>query len=81
MTRRARKGVLRCSAAQPCDFHRDGGPAGDKCPGQCDATGCTLDGHYEIGAERVMCAAHGGIVLLARAVREALAADDAEGGA
>jgi hypothetical protein len=81
MSRRGRKAVLRCTAAGRCDFHRDGGPAGEKCPGVCDAPGCTLEGHYEVGAERIMCAAHGGLVLLARAVREVLAADDAEGGA
>lgn len=78
--RRGRIGVLRCTVAGRCDFHRDGGAEAEKCPGQCDAPGCTLAGHYQVGEERVMCAGHGGIVLLARAVREALAADDAEGG-
>lgn len=71
-------GRLRCSASGPCDFHRDGGPAGENCPGQCDAPGCTLDGYYEVGVDYVVCAVHGAIVLLARAVSEALVVDNAE---
>ncbi|MFL5306345.1 MAG: hypothetical protein ACJ8F1_14090 [Polyangia bacterium] len=74
---------LRCSPAGRCAFHRDGGAEAEKCPGMCDAPGCSLDAFYEVGKDRVMCAAHGGIVLLARAVREALVADgdeDAKGG-
>jgi hypothetical protein len=70
--------VLRCTPTSQCDFHRDGGPEAEKCPGTCDADGCNLGGHYEVGSERVLCATHGAIVLLARAVSEALAADNAE---
>lgn len=70
---------LRCSATERCHFHRDGGAVDDPCPGQCDAPGCTLDGHYEVGTDRVLCAVHGAIVLLARAVSEALAADNSDG--
>jgi hypothetical protein len=72
--------VLRCTPMGRCDFHRDGGPEGEKCPGMCDADGCNLGGHYEVGSERVLCAAHAAIVLLARAVSEALAADNAAEG-
>lgn len=60
-----------------CDFHRDGGGVDEPCPGQCDAPGCTLDGYYEVGINHICCAAHGAIVLLARAVSSALAADNA----
>lgn len=81
MTRRARGVVLRCAGAKLCDFHRDGGAPATKCPGCCDWQDCTAAGYYEVGVERVMCAAHGGLVLTARALKEALAADDAEGGA
>ncbi len=77
MVRRVRKVDLRCTTDQKCDFHRDGGPEEEKCPGTCDANGCNLAGYYEIGHERMMCAAHAGIVLLARAVNQASAADDA----
>jgi hypothetical protein len=69
--------ILRCTPASQCSFHRDGGPEVEKCPGTCDADGCNLGGHYEVAQERVLCAAHGAIVLLARAVSEALAADNA----
>lgn len=31
---------LRCTAAGPCDFHADGGPPADKCPGLCDHGKC-----------------------------------------
>lgn len=68
---RAKPIRLRCTTDGACSFHVDGGPEVEKCPGVCDADGCNLDGHYEIGAERLMCAAHAGIVLLARAVHEA----------
>ncbi|HXJ22078.1 MAG TPA: hypothetical protein VMT03_17780 [Polyangia bacterium] len=83
MTRRARAVVLRCSPGKTCSFHRDGGPELEKCPGVCDADGCTLDGHYEIGAERHECALHAGLTLLARAISQALARDnvDSKGGA
>lgn len=70
--------TLRCTAEGKCTFHRDGGSPDDACPGQCDALGCTLDGHYEVGADHVVCAVHGAIVLLARAVSEALAADNTD---
>ena len=70
---------LRCSAETRCDFHHDGGAPDEPCPGQCDAPGCTLDGHYEVGSDRVVCAVHGAIVLLARAISEALAADNSDG--
>ncbi len=73
--------VLRCKANERCNFHKDGGPVDEPCPGQCDARGCTLDGYYEVGVDRIVCAAHGAIVLLARAVSEALAADNADPGA
>lgn len=69
--------VLRCKGGEQCSFHRDGGATEDPCPGQCDAPGCTLDGHYEVGTDRVVCAVHGAIVLLARAISEALAVDNA----
>lgn len=46
---------------------------------QCNARGCDLPGHYEIGVGRKRCAAHAAIVLLARAISEALAADNAGG--
>lgn len=83
MTRRASRAGsvrLRCSASERCSFHAEGGPVTEPCPGQCDARGCTLAGFYEVGRGRLLCAAHGALVLLARAVREALATDDAEGG-
>ena len=32
--------ALRCTPAVPCDFHRDGGPATDRCPYYCDAGDC-----------------------------------------
>lgn len=69
---------LRCSAAERCDFHRDDGPVDEPCPGQCDAPGCTLGGYYEVGIDRIVCAVHGAIVLLARAVSEAQALDNAD---
>lgn len=71
-------GRLRCSAKGRCDFHRDGGSVDEPCPGQCDAPGCTLDGYYEVGIDHICCATHGAIVLLARAVDAALAADNAD---
>ncbi len=67
--------ALRCTATELCDFHRDGGAEHEPCPGTCDAENCRAPAFYEIGTERMMCAAHAGIVLLARAIREALAAD------
>ncbi len=70
--------TLRCTGNQKCTFHRDGGASDEACPGQCDAPGCTLDGYYEVGTERVTCAVHGAIVLLARAISEALAADNSD---
>ena len=73
-----RSGRLRCTVGQPCDFHRDGGAPSEPCPGQCDAPGCTLDGYYEVGSDHIVCAAHGAIVLLARAVTEALATDNSD---
>ena len=81
MTRRARAVVLRCRPGQQCDFHADGGPELEKCPGVCDADGCNRDGHYEVGSGRTECATHGAITLMARAVKEALAADEADGDA
>lgn len=74
--RRARAAVLRCGPGKTCSFHGAGGPEAEKCAGVCDADGCTLDGHYEVGTARLMCAAHGGLVLLARAVHEALVVDN-----
>lgn len=50
----------------------------EPCPGQCDAPRCTLGGYYEVGVDHVVCAVHGAIVLLARAVSEALAADNTD---
>lgn len=76
MARRRRKALLRCAAENKCAFHADGGSEVEKCPGVCDADGCSLDGHHEIGAERLLCAAHAGIALLARAIHQALAQDD-----
>ncbi len=77
--RRSRSSVvLRCKASEPCSFHEDGGSVDEPCPGQCDARGCTLDGYYEVGADYVVCAVHGAIVLLARAVSGALAAENAD---
>lgn len=75
--------VLRCTTTSLCDFHRDGGPEVEKCPGVCDAPGCTADGWVDVGNEKTVCTTHGGLILLGRAVREALAADDAaaKGGA
>ncbi len=61
-------GRLRCSKTERCDFHRDGGAVDEPCPGQCDAPGCTLNGYYEVGTDHILCAVHGAIVLLARAV-------------
>lgn len=82
MNRRARSPRLRCTAAERCDFHRDGGAELEKCPGVCEARDCTADGRYEVSTSgRNLCALHAAIVLLARAVAEALAADNAEGGA
>jgi hypothetical protein len=71
--------VLRCTATETCNFHKDGGPGDEPCPGECDARGCTLDGRYEVGVDRVVCAVHGAVVLLARAISEALAADNTDG--
>lgn len=74
---------MRCTPVEKCGFHTEGGAEHEKCPALCDWPGCHLDAHYTISSERDMCAAHAGIVLLARAVREALAADgddDAPGG-
>lgn len=71
-------GRLRCSGRERCDFHRDGGRVNEPCPGQCDAPGCSLSGYYEVGVDHVVCAVHGAIVLLARAVSGALATDNAE---
>lgn len=71
--------TLRCDGNQKCSFHRDGGPVEEACPGQCDAPGCMLDGYYEVGADHVTCAVHGAIVLLARAIAEALAGENAVG--
>ena len=76
------KGGLRCSPKAPCEFHRDGGDAAAKCPSMCHSEGCTLDGHYEVGTELTMCCVHAAIVLLTRAVYEAVAVDnDRERGA
>jgi len=73
----ARHVVLCCTPTGQCDFHRDGGPEVERCPGACDTAGCNLDGHYEVGEDRTLCAAHGAIVLLARAVNQAIAVDNA----
>ena len=79
MTRRGRGVRLRCTPDGQCSFHADGGPADERCPGQCDARDCTADGHYEVGSGRSLCALHAAVTLLARAISEALAADNAEG--
>jgi hypothetical protein len=71
--------VLRCSLTEQCDFHRDGGPEVEKCPGVCDADGCNRDGTVEVAGERTLCEPHAALTVLARALREALAADDARG--
>ncbi|HET8713598.1 MAG TPA: hypothetical protein VFM23_07940, partial [Gemmatimonadales bacterium] len=71
--------VTRCTPTRKCDFHRDGGPSSARCPGVWDANGCSLDGFYEVSHEKSMCAAHAAIVLLARAVHEALGDDNKEG--
>jgi hypothetical protein len=72
--------ILRCTLTEQCDFHRDGGPEVEKCPGVCDADGCNRDGTIEAGSERTLCETHAGLTFLARALRDALAADDANGG-
>jgi hypothetical protein len=77
MSRGARSPRLRCTAGQQCDFHADGGAAAERCPGQCDARDCTADGFYEVSSERTLCALHAAVVLLARALAESLAADNA----
>ncbi|HXJ21501.1 MAG TPA: hypothetical protein VMT03_14830 [Polyangia bacterium] len=41
---------------------------------QCSARGCGLPGPYQVGSRRWCCALHAGVILLARAVSEALAA-------
>lgn len=38
---------LHCTATALCDFHRDGGPASDKCPYFCDADGCDQEAVVE----------------------------------
>lgn len=78
MTGTARAVRLRCTATDKCSFHRDGGPTNERCPGRCDWPSCSADAFYEVAVDRLLCAAHGAIVLLARAVHEALAADDVE---
>jgi hypothetical protein len=77
----SRSVVLRCTVGGQCDFHRDGGPEIEPCPGVCDADGCNLDGTIEVSDDRVLCDAHAGLLLLARSMRDALSADDAKGGA
>ena len=69
--------VLRCTLTEQCDFHRDGGPEVERCPGVCDFDGCNRDGTVEIAGERLICDPHAALTVLARALREALAADDA----
>jgi hypothetical protein len=81
----ARAIVLRCTLTGQCDFHRDGGPELERCPGVCDFDGCNRDGEVETSTERSLCEPHAALTVLARALREALAADDtataAKGGA
>lgn len=48
--------------------------------GACAARGCGMPAHYPVSDRRSMCAVHAAITLLARAVSEALAADNAKGG-
>ena len=48
-------------------------------PGVCASRGCGLPGHYAVSRERSMCAVHAAVTLLARAISEALAADNATG--
>ena len=76
----ARALVLRCTTTERCSFHRDGGPEAEKCPGVCDADGCSLDGEIEVGGDRALCNAHAGLLLLAGSMRDVLAADDTKGG-
>lgn len=42
---------LRCTPAVPCAYHADGGPPDDKCPGTCDAKGCTEEATSEVDGE------------------------------
>lgn len=69
--------IMRCTTVETCSFHASGGPEVEKCPGVCDAPDCTADAAIEVGDERSLCTLHGGLILLGRAMREALAADDA----
>jgi hypothetical protein len=49
----------RCTAAGPCDFHRDGGPADKPCPWFCDRAGCRRKAVIECGrAGRSYCREH-----------------------
>jgi hypothetical protein len=38
-----------CTPAALCEYHRDGGPATDKCYGQCDADDCTEEATVDVG--------------------------------
>ncbi len=67
--------LLRCTDTVECDFHRDGGPKSERCPGLCDWPACASNGHYEVGSDRTLCCLHGAVTLLARVIREALARD------
>ena len=48
--------------SQLCDFHRDGGPLSDKCPGHCDFKECSLTGlvTIQVGVleEEIFCSYH-----------------------
>lgn len=50
MTMRAK-----CETDGPCDFHRDGGAAVDKCPWYCDVEGCQEQAIIEVAPEVQMC--------------------------
>jgi len=39
----------RCTAAGPCDAHRDGAPLTEKCPWFCDRPGCDRKAVIECG--------------------------------
>lgn len=49
---------LRCTVEARCDYHRDGGPATDKCPGVCDECDDETDGLDEDQDGKVYCKRH-----------------------
>ena len=75
--------IMRCTLTEQCSFHAAGGPELEKCPAVCDALDCAADATVDVGDERSFCGVHAGLLLLARSLRDALAADDAseKGGA